>query len=311
MKTLPLAFLMLLGGAAAVLAAPTAPVAGGAANTQTFASSGTARPALVELYTSEGCSSCPPAEAWLSQLVNDPQLWRTVVPVAFHVDYWDRLGWRDRFASPAATARQSAYATAWGGDTVYTPGLVLNGREWRQWSAFAPDQPPANPAPAGQLRAVVTDGRTVTVTYQPAEKDNAPTEAAVALLGCGLESNVKAGENQGRSLHHDFVALACETKPLSTDTGARGRDVRVARRAAGGQTPRVGGLGAGPRPRRGPAGHGRLARHRQAAGLTRSLECRATVAVVGRALSRQRGPSPYKQTDPTPPRFSRFSPTLG
>src|SRR5713226_2490390 len=60
---------------------------------------------LLELFTSEGCSSCPPAEAWLSKLKSDPRLWKDFVPLAFHVDYWDRLGWRDRFSSRAWTER--------------------------------------------------------------------------------------------------------------------------------------------------------------------------------------------------------------
>src|SRR6266436_651609 len=74
--------------------------------------------ALIELYTSEGCSSCPPAEAWLSQLKADPRLWKDFVPLAFHVDYWDYLGWRDPFASKEWTARQYRYSAAWKNDGV-------------------------------------------------------------------------------------------------------------------------------------------------------------------------------------------------
>src|SRR5882757_1213593 len=78
--------------------------------------SGEGRTHLLELYTSEGCSSCPPAEAWLGDLRDAPGLWRDFVPVAFHVIYWDNLGWRDRFASKEYTARQYAYSAAWGSD---------------------------------------------------------------------------------------------------------------------------------------------------------------------------------------------------
>jgi hypothetical protein len=81
--------------------------------------------ALVELYTSEGCSSCPPAEEWFSTLSANPGLWKQFVPVAFHVDYWDDLGWKDSFATPAYTQRQRDYAAAWGSSSVYTPGFVL------------------------------------------------------------------------------------------------------------------------------------------------------------------------------------------
>src|SRR6266513_2772180 len=86
---------------------------------------------LLELYTSEGCSSCPPAEAWLSRLKESPKIWKNFVPVAFHVDYWDRLGWKDSFATAEWTKRQRLYAANWNAQSVYTPAFVLNGREWQ------------------------------------------------------------------------------------------------------------------------------------------------------------------------------------
>src|SRR5438034_11825938 len=85
--------------------------------------SGETQSTLIELFTSEGCSSCPPAEKWLSVLKSNPDLWKKIIPVAFHVDYWDRLGSRDRLAKPEFTSRQPRYAAAWGGDSVYTPGF--------------------------------------------------------------------------------------------------------------------------------------------------------------------------------------------
>ena len=86
---------------------------------------------LIELYTSEGCSSCPPADQWLSRLKVHPQLWHQLVPIAFHVDYWDYIGWQDRFAKPEFSERQRLYARQNNLSTVYTPALVLNGTEWR------------------------------------------------------------------------------------------------------------------------------------------------------------------------------------
>ena len=88
---------------------------------------------LIELFTSQGCSSCPPAEVWLSKLKSEPGLWKNFVPLAFHVDYWDYLGWRDPWATKEFSDRQRNYAEAWRRDSVYTPGFVLNGREWREW----------------------------------------------------------------------------------------------------------------------------------------------------------------------------------
>src|ERR1700756_4134568 len=95
--------------------------------------SGETQTSLIELFTSEGCSSCPPAEKWLSALKTNPELWKKIVPIAFHVNYWDRLGWRDRFSKPEFTERERRYAAVWGGDSVYTPCFALNGHEWRDW----------------------------------------------------------------------------------------------------------------------------------------------------------------------------------
>jgi hypothetical protein len=171
--------------------------------------SGEQRVTLVELFTSEGCSSCPPAEAWLGRLRNNPGLWKNFVPVAFHVDYWDRLGWPDRFASRAFTERQHRYATAWNSPSVYTPCFVVNGSEWRDWSTH--DAPPAvSKGVAGTLRVTLRDATNVEISYTPAKQLKQlvePLRATVALLGSGIESDVKRGENSGRKLRHDFVVL--------------------------------------------------------------------------------------------------------
>src|SRR5271170_3697451 len=87
--------------------------------------SGTEAPHLVELFSSEGCSSCPPADRWLSSLRQNESLWKSFVPLEFHVDYWNQLGWVDRNSKSAFTQRQRQYAQSWNRDTVYTPGVVL------------------------------------------------------------------------------------------------------------------------------------------------------------------------------------------
>jgi len=92
----------------------------------TFESSET-QTSLLELYTSEGCSSCPPAEKWLSRLKESPGLWKDFVPVAFHVDYWDYLGWRDRWSSKTFTDRQHAYASAWRSDSDVSSMTITSG----------------------------------------------------------------------------------------------------------------------------------------------------------------------------------------
>src|SRR5450432_3473856 len=103
-----------------------APLCGAGRETLTFESNET--PAvLVELFTSEGCSSCPPADTWLSRLKTSLKLWKSYVPVAYHVDYWNRLGWTDRFSSAEFTARQHRYAAVWQGNSVYTQEVAVKG----------------------------------------------------------------------------------------------------------------------------------------------------------------------------------------
>lgn len=179
----------------------------------TFQSSET-QASLIELYTSEGCSSCPPAEKWLSNFKTSPGLWKDFVPVAFHVDYWDYLGWRDPWSSKAFTDRQRAYARAWRGDSIYTPGFVLNGKEWRAWSHS--NSIPASTAWPGPLKVTSTDLKNWNITFSPTVLSGESYEAHLALLASGLTSDVKAGENRGRRLEHDFIVISlnvCLLKP--------------------------------------------------------------------------------------------------
>ena len=167
--------------------------------------SGETQTSLIELFTSEGCSSCPPAEKWLSALKSNPDLWKKTVPVAFHVDYWNHLGWRDRFSKPEFTSRQQRYTTRWGGDSVYTPGFVVNGKEWRSW--FSGKALPASAKKVGSLHVTLSDDGRVGATFVAELAQPRALALNVALLVNDLESNVKRGENSGRKLHHDFVVL--------------------------------------------------------------------------------------------------------
>ncbi len=171
-----------------------------------------AQVALLELYTSEGCSSCPPADRWVSGLKGDRRLWREVVPVAFHVDYWDYIGWPDRFAQPAYSDRQRRYARGGSISTVYTPGFVLNGEEWRQWFS-RPELDPEAGRIVGKLQVELVDG-VATVRFEPARPVAANLELNLAVLGFDLTTEVGAGENRGRTLSHDFVVLAFESSAM-------------------------------------------------------------------------------------------------
>lgn len=190
--------------ATAVALAAASPERVEGAEPQKF-SSGPARVSLVELYTSEGCSSCPPAEKWLGTLRDDAGLWKNFVPVAFHVDYWNQLGWPDRFSSKANTQREYAYAEAWGAGNVYTPCVVRDGAEWRTRPAKIPA---ASSAAAGELSASF-DGAVLRAEFAPAApRAGEQFEIHAALLGGGIVSKVSAGENSGETLRHEFVSLA-------------------------------------------------------------------------------------------------------
>ncbi|CAM3111254.1 DUF1223 domain-containing protein [Rariglobus hedericola] len=179
------------------------------ARAQIFQSDAVATP-LIELYTSEGCSSCPPAERWLSALKTDAGLWCKFVPVAFHVTYWDYLGWNDPFAQSGFTDRQRAYADAWNARSVYTPGFVHQGREWR------PGNPVASPTTPGILTVERSAAGSGTVRFSPTSPVRQKTyTATIALLGSDVSIAVKSGENAGRSLPHDFIALHIATVALT------------------------------------------------------------------------------------------------
>ena len=176
--------------------------------------------AVVELFTSEGCSSCPPADELLSGIVADAR--RKDLPVyalEFHVDYWNRLGWVDHYSSPAYSHRQEAYAARIGGGQVYTPQMVVNGA-----SAFIGsdrdevrrhlDQALQSKARANIAITVERKDRTVSVRCRVS--GSAPhAELCAAVLQSGITTEVRRGENGGKTLHHDNVVRAFQATPLN------------------------------------------------------------------------------------------------
>ncbi len=158
------------------------------------------RPIVVELFTSEGCSSCPPADALLAELATRPD----VLALSFDVDYWDRQGWKDPFSSPQATARQRQYARLLGLDTVYTPQIVVDGR----WQAVGSDRAAVAQALDQAQRRHATVPMTVVWEHGQAriEMDGGgdPGSASVLLIGFDERrvDRVERGENAGRTLTH-------------------------------------------------------------------------------------------------------------
>jgi len=176
------------------------------------AQSPASRVALVELYSSEGCSSCPPADQWLSRLGAQAKP-EQVVPLALHVDYWDNLGWKDRFGDHRFTARQQELAGYAKTTLVYTPEIFAGGRELRRWSsgsAFdaAIAKITAQPSPADiaiKLSGTAPRNFDLAASIKLRQDSKDSHDAYVAVYENKLVSNVAAGENGGVTLHHDYV----------------------------------------------------------------------------------------------------------
>ena len=195
-----LATALLLTASAAATAPPVPSACSGHSPAHTIA--------LLELYTSEGCSSCPPADQFVRGLRASGLTAQQVVPLSLHVDYWNDIGWKDPYSSPDFTERQRRLSALANSRTVYTPELFVGAKEQRRWPDGALDairRSNATPARAG-----------IAIAMRPAEGGavaaevtaTGPTGALlqVALVQNGLVSAVKRGENAGRTLHHDFVA---------------------------------------------------------------------------------------------------------
>jgi len=172
--------------------------------------SGPTTTALVELYTSEGCSSCPPADGRLSQFPSRDYGLERAVPISLHVDYWDELGWKEPFAQPQFSERQSWLVHANGHKTVYTPHFFVSGTEVRDWRANLGDELKrvnAQPAAANiELRSdAAAHGSFVVAASARASASADPLALFVAVTEDKLVSRVSAGENQGVTLSHDHV----------------------------------------------------------------------------------------------------------
>ena len=168
------------------------------------------RVALLELYTSEGCNSCPPTDRWVSSLPQPQFVPQRLVVLAFHVDYWNYLGWPDRFSQPGFAKRQQALVRANGLHTAYTPQLALNGRDFResgeiekQVTRINAQTPSVNLAlQADRKGSTLNAGVSVNPVVTTAQE---PMELYLALYENNLESQVQAGENRGKRLKHDYV----------------------------------------------------------------------------------------------------------
>jgi hypothetical protein len=197
------------------------------------------RVSVLELYTSEGCSSCPPADRWLSGLPQHGIDGTMVIPLAFHVDYWNQLGWPDRFSQARFSDRQRQISHRLKSDVIYTPQLVLDGRDLRLIGGMGQIQKTlsaANRQPSGAEIEVRVEpaAQGLTIASQVLVPDTtlrAYSEAWIAVFENGLSSRVARGENAGRQLLHDFVVREL-VGPFPLDRDGRAQPQHVLHPAA-------------------------------------------------------------------------------
>lgn len=182
---------------------------------QCTAQSGSGTAALVELYTSEGCNSCPPADRWLSALGAKGYAPQKVVPLSLHVDYWDYIGWKDPYAQARFSGRQRKLTQLQRLAFVYTPQVMLQGHDFRAWSspAFAQTVARINAQPARARLSLTVDGagrdgmkvEALSEVLDSTQRQDAALY--IAAFESKLTSRVTAGENRGETLSHDYVVL--------------------------------------------------------------------------------------------------------
>jgi hypothetical protein len=169
-------------------------------------------PVLVELFTSEGCSSCPPADALLARLdKTQPVHGADIIALEEHVDYWDRLGWKDPFSSETATERQTEYGEAFGGKEAYTPQMIVDGRT--EFVGSSDDDAlrairAASQMPKPGIELSWQEGDLLAIHVEPLANAEPRNDLRLFLVIAEsmLHSDVKRGENSGRALEHNGVA---------------------------------------------------------------------------------------------------------
>ena len=168
---------------------------------------------FIELFTSQGCSSCPPAEEYLNEFSNNKELWDKYIPIAFHVDYWDYIGWKDVFAKKEFAARQYRYAKLKHVRTVYTPAFIVNGNAWRK--GFFSSLPRVQGLAGGLLQVKINNNQ-IKAVFKPSNFNDGRLAKKynlnIALLGMDIIVKIRAGENEGRQSTHSFVVLGYHSK---------------------------------------------------------------------------------------------------
>ena len=169
--------------------------------------SGDNKVSLLELYTSQGCSSCPSADRWLSSLKKEKTLFKKFIPLAFHVTYWDFLGWRDSFANIANDKRQKKYSRdIWKKNSVYTPQFIVDSKEYRRWFQTQ-DLPTFKNEYAGKLDINLDKKNNLIINYYNKNIKKKDILIHIVISGFNYSIPIKNGENAHKILKHDFVVL--------------------------------------------------------------------------------------------------------
>lgn len=193
---------------------------------------------ILELFTSQGCSSCPPAESVLSKIARDKKYATSVIPLAYHVDYWDYLGWKDPYASGKWTERQADYREAFGGATLYTPQIVIQGRYEMVGSNESRIKKQINHLLGDQssegfnlaIKDASVASSSVALDVQASRKDVGEDELLVlvsVIYENAAATNVQAGENAGRTLRNNYVVRSLEMEPLLFDDTQTSKQIQV------------------------------------------------------------------------------------
>ncbi len=161
---------------------------------------------IIELYTSQGCSSCPPADKWLSNLKEHPKLFKDFIPMAFHITYWDFIGWKDVFATKANDNRQRYYSNkVWKKNSVYTPQFIINAKEYKKW--FSNQNFPTFEKKYGGNLNINLNNNKLQVSYFNKNIKDKKVYLNIGILGFNYDIDIKRGENKYKTLEHDFVIL--------------------------------------------------------------------------------------------------------
>lgn len=181
--------------------------------------------AVVELFTSQGCNTCPPADKLLSEVIADARKnKKPVYALSFHVDYWNRLGWKDPYSSFAFSKRQNNYVSAGADKEVYTPQVYINGKtsftgsdKKRMFSEIEKELKTASPIIFSSTKGTIAND-TLLLNFSSSKTDK-NYSLVVALVQRGLVTKIGKGENAGKTLAHDNVVRVFEIYPLATKSG--------------------------------------------------------------------------------------------